>query len=77
MNSSFFDFHTFTWNARGFSYEVQGACNAAKEPVNCSVLFDNKTNIVTQFGKFGQKEFDPDPDIAGIGVSLHSMSPIV
>ena len=63
------DFRLFWYNGRGFSFEVEQTCYAAKTPMNCDVLFNNTTNVVTQFGTFGQKQFQPDPDIAGIGVS--------
>ena len=66
------DFHMFDWNhtgGRGFSFEVQNSCNVSNTPINCSVLFDNNTGTVTMFGYFGPKQFPPDPDIAGVGVS--------
>lgn len=63
----------FGYNGGAFSFEVEQACYAAGTPMNCEVLFKNATNVVTRFGTFGQKKFQPDPDIAGVGVSCRAL----
>lgn len=49
-------------------FEVKGACRDLGTPVNCNVSFDG-SNIPLKFGPFGHREFEPNADIAGIGVS--------
>lgn len=62
----------FEKTKRGFTFEIEGECRAAKTPVVCGVSFlNNTTNIVTKFGDFGYKHVPSNADIAGVGVSYY------
>jgi hypothetical protein len=66
-----YDSRTFGWNGRGFSFEVESACENVGSPVNCIVSFDRlDKNKILNIGGFGPNQFPPNTDIAGSGVCL-------
>jgi hypothetical protein len=59
----------FGFNAKGIlRFDVETACRNTSTPIRCGILF-NSSDIETRIGQFRRKEFEPNPDIAGIGVS--------
>lgn len=48
------------------SYEVQGYCRNHSIPLDCKTRFGGTS--VTSFGGIERGNFEPDPDIAGMGV---------
>lgn len=58
----------FGYNGLGFSFEIQVGCQVLKMPVKCGVRFNNLT--IPTFDAFPKSKLTPNPDIAGIGVSV-------
>ena len=62
----------FGQNIRGLSFEIEATCRALGTPVKCGVVFGRSNNsiVATTLGPSNRKSlFEPNPDIAGIGVS--------
>jgi len=58
------------------SFEVQEQCQELGRLPVCTVLFDQKlknSTLVLRFGRFGHGKFEPNPDIAGIGVRAQAL----
>ncbi|EHK97781.1 hypothetical protein M7I_6442 [Glarea lozoyensis 74030] len=60
----------FGFNTKGIlRFDVETACRNTSTPIRCGIIF-NSSDIETRIGKFGRKEFEPNPDIAGIGEAI-------
>jgi hypothetical protein len=59
-----------------FSFKVKKACEAEQLPITCTILFNNATGQVEQYGNItiASGGIDPLPDIAGIGVRIAVLS---
>jgi hypothetical protein len=50
-------------------FPIPGTCDALGLHVNCTPAFDGNSPHVVMLGNVAPGNFEPDPDIAGKGVS--------